>query len=69
MSSFASVHVDPPGYLERVSTCAIWGCRVSVDGVVCSFFSCLTEYSAVDRVIGFVRGMVLYFYQLAEICV
>jgi hypothetical protein len=69
MSSYASMHVDYPGYLEGVSTCFIWGCRVSVDGVVCSFFSCLKEYSVVDRVIGFVCGMVLCFYQLAEICV
>ncbi len=30
---------------ESLRTCSIWGCRVSVDGVICSFFSCLTEYS------------------------
>jgi len=68
MFSVTSVHMDPPVYLKGVSSCLIWGCVVSVDYVVCSSFSCFTEYGVVDRVVGAGCGMVLCFYYLAEAC-
>ena len=68
MFSTASVYVDSLGYLEGVSTCPIWSCRVSVDVVVCSRLSCLTEYGAVNRAVGSGYGVVLCFSCLAEIC-
>jgi len=63
-----SMHIEPQGYLEGVSSCLIWGCGLSVDDVVCSSFSCFTEYGAVDRVVGAWRGVVMCFYYLAEAC-
>jgi hypothetical protein len=60
--------VDPLGYIEGVSMCPIWGCGVFVGVVICSSFSCLTEYGAIDRVVGSVCSVVLCFYHLAEIC-
>ena len=39
-----------------------------MDAVVCSNFSCFTEYGAVDRVVGAGCGVVLCFYDLAEAC-
>ena len=39
-----------------------------MDAMVCCNFSCFTEYSVVDRVVGAGCGVVLCFYYLAEAC-
>ena len=39
-----------------------------MDDVVCSSFSCFTEYGAVDHVVGAGCGVVLCFYDFAEAC-
>ena len=39
-----------------------------MDVVVCSSFSCFTEYCAVDRVVGAGCGVVLCFSDFAEAC-
>ena len=40
-----------------------------MDDMVCSSFSCFTEYGVVDRIVGAGCGVVLGFYYLAEACV
>ena len=40
-----------------------------MDAVVCSSFSCFTEYGVVDRVVGAGCGVVLCFYCRVEACV
>jgi ribulose 1,5-bisphosphate synthetase/thiazole synthase len=39
-----------------------------MEAVVCSRFSCITEYGDVDRVVGAGCGVVLCSYHLAEAC-
>ena len=68
MLSATFEHMDPPGYLEGVPSCLIWGCGVSEDVVVCSSFSCFTDYGVVDRAVGAGCVVVTSFYYLAEAC-
>ena len=69
MASFtaASMYVYSPGHLQRVAARPEGGCRVCVDGVVCSCFSCLFEVPAVDCVGCFAVVVWLCFDQFPEV--
>jgi hypothetical protein len=66
MFSSASVYMDAPHDLQRVSSCSIWRVRERVDDVVCSEHSCILEYAVIGRVGRGFAGIGFIFYYLVE---